>query len=134
MISQTNQAGARLLGLERVQLKGNRFRAFVAGGDLPDFDSFLRKVFAAESECCCEMQLAIRNQPPRTVRVEAIRMVDGQECRAVVVDITGRKAAETDLRRVNQHLDQLVSERTKLLAVQLENVEKIYAELVASNK
>lgn len=74
------------------------------------------------------MQLAIRNPPPRTVRVEAIRMVDGQECRAVVVDITERKAAETDLRRANQHLDQLVSERTKLLAVQLENVEKINAE------
>jgi diguanylate cyclase (GGDEF)-like protein/PAS domain S-box-containing protein len=98
-IAQTNPAGARLLGSERARLQNQRFASFVADADKVAFKDFLEKVFSAQPDQACKVELALngKNQASRTVQIDAALSPDGQECRAVVVDITARKQAEARL-------------------------------------
>jgi PAS domain S-box-containing protein len=96
-IRQVNLAGARLLGVERSRLMNRRFGLFAAESDRRTFSDFLQKVFAGQAEAGCEVTLRRENSQPVVVRINGLRSVDGQECRAVVVDITERKRAEKAL-------------------------------------
>ncbi len=64
-ITQTNLAGARLLGVERALLTGKRFGRFVAEADLPAFNTFLLQVFVGElpqtGQQNCEIELMRAN-------------------------------------------------------------------------
>ena len=97
-IRQVNLTGARLLGVERSRLVNRRFGLFVAEGDRRAFSDFLQQVFASQTTECCEVALPQEGLHPLVVQIEGTRSADGQECRAVVVDITGRKRAEEALR------------------------------------
>jgi len=114
-IRQLNLSGARLLGLERSRLLKRRFGLFVAEGDRRAFSDFLQKVFASEAKQCCEVTLTQAGPHPFFVRIEGTRSADGQECLAVVVDLTERKHAEQEIGRLNQTLEQRVVARTAQL-------------------
>jgi PAS domain S-box-containing protein len=93
-IRLVNLTGARLLGVERSRLVNRRFGQFVAEGDRRAFRDFLEQVFASQAKENCEVTLPQAGRPPLFVRLEGTRSEDGQECRAVVVDLTGRKRTE----------------------------------------
>jgi len=109
MIRRANLTGARLLGIERGRLTGRRFGRFVSEADRPAFNAFLEKVFAGGAQETCEA--AIRGDegcPPLPggclgetdrliAQIKAIVSEDGQECRAVMVNITGLKQAEAEI-------------------------------------
>ncbi|MGD0259483.1 MAG: PAS domain S-box protein [Verrucomicrobiota bacterium] len=95
---QLNLNGARLLGVERSRLLNRRFGLFVAEGDRRAFSDFLERVFASQTKECCEVTLSQAGPHPLFVRIEGTRSGDGQECLAVVLDITERKRAEAALR------------------------------------
>ena len=97
-IRQVNLTGARLLGVERSRLVNRRFGLFVAEGGQRAFSDFLEKVFATQAKECCEVTLLHESSQPVVVQIEGTRSADGQECRAVVVDLTERKRAEEELR------------------------------------
>jgi len=102
-IREVNLPGARLLGLERGRLMGNRFGAFVSGGTRPGFDSWLKEVFATQAKQTCTVPLLVKEgQPPLAVEIEAALSPDGQEARAVVSDITARKILEEQLRQAQK--------------------------------
>jgi len=94
VITRTNLACTRLLGLERARLTGKRFAAFVAEADRPTFNIFLQQIFAAQARQTCEVELVGKDPPQRTVRIEGDLSANGQECRIVAVDITERKQSE----------------------------------------
>src|ERR1017187_1542431 len=94
VITQTNFAGARLLGLERARLVGKRFEPFVARADRGAFTALIQQVFAAQAHLALEVELVRIDQPARTVHIEATLSSNGQECHAVVLDITERKQLE----------------------------------------
>jgi len=94
-IREVNLPGARLLGLERARL-------FVSEGTRPIFDSWLKEVFATQAKQTCTVVLAKEGQPPLAVEIEATLSPDGQEARAVLVDITTRKALEEQLREAQK--------------------------------
>ena len=94
VITQTNFAGARLLGLERARLLGNRFEAFVSRVDQPAFNALIQQVFAAQAHQALEAELVRKDQPARTMHIEATLSPNGRECHAVVLDITERKQLE----------------------------------------
>ena len=97
-ISAVNLAGAGLLDIERPHLLGQRFGLFVAAKARPLFADFLGKVFSGlwckES---CDVTLTRDGHSPLFVRIEAIALGAGLECRAAVIDITKRKQAEEAL-------------------------------------
>ena len=71
-----------------------RFGLFVAENSRAIFRAFAEKVFASQARETCEVMLQGEGKPPFYARIEARSSENGQECRAVVVDITERKRAE----------------------------------------
>jgi PAS domain S-box-containing protein len=98
-IRQVNLTGANLVGIERSRLVGQPFGRLVSTELRSVFNAFLKKVFAGTAKQSCDFELL--SQPPRFVNIEAQRLLNGQECRAAVVDITERKRTE-DIVRVSE--------------------------------
>lgn len=112
-IVQINLAGALLLGSERMALTGKGFSQFVAAPDKAVFTALLQRVFATPIKQTCEIGLVPAqahaasmgvNEASTIVQIDAIRSADGQECRAVVVDVSARKLAEQALMDANREL------------------------------
>jgi PAS domain S-box-containing protein len=97
-IRTINLTGSRLLRLERARLVGRRLASFVAGTGLAAFDAFLEKVFADRVKQVCRTRIQTENGDALSLHIEAIRSGDGQECRAVLLDITGQQRLEDTVR------------------------------------
>jgi two-component system, cell cycle sensor histidine kinase and response regulator CckA len=93
-IRQANLTGSGLLGVDRSHLMNRNFQLFVAENSRPVFQAFAAKVFTSHSRETCEAMLLREGKPPFYARIEAVSSDSGQECRAVVVDITERKRSE----------------------------------------
>jgi len=93
-ILQANLTGSLLVGIELSRLVGQSFGRLVSAGFRPAFGTFLEQVFAGQTKQAGDFELACQGQPPRFVNIEAQCLLNGQGCRAAVVDITARKAAE----------------------------------------
>jgi PAS domain S-box-containing protein len=98
-ILQANLTGATLVGIERSRLVGQSFGRLVSDEFRPAFSTFLEQVFTGEARQSGDFELACKGQPLRFVNIEAQGLLNGQQCRAVVVDITARKVADAALRR-----------------------------------
>jgi PAS domain S-box-containing protein len=97
-IHMVNLTGACLVGIERSRLLGRSFGLLISAELRPVFNSFLKRVFAGHTKQSCEFVLLSRGQPPRTVNIEAQCLLNGQDCRAAVVDITEHKRVEDKVR------------------------------------
>ena len=93
-ILQVNLTGARLLGVERSRLVGQKFRFYISDKFYPSFIAFFRKTFEGENTERCEV--ALRNGGSRLcfVQLEARLSEDRKECNLVMSDITKRKLSE----------------------------------------
>jgi len=97
VIQTVNLTGARLLGLDRLNVVGRRFEEFVAGDDCFVFSNYLAIVFRSQGKKTCRLGLVPRDKQPLFVRIEAMVSESGEECLAVLVDITEKKLAERAL-------------------------------------
>src|SRR5664280_26158 len=101
-IQLVNLTGASLLRIERSRLVGRSFGLLVVAELRPAFSAFLKQVFAGQPKQSSDFELLSQSgQPARIVNLEAQRLLNGQECRAVMVDITKRKQAEATQRRLD---------------------------------
>jgi signal transduction histidine kinase len=119
-IVQANLTGASLIGIERSRLVGQSFGGFVSAKFRPAFSTFLEQVFAGQTKQAGDFEIACTGQPLRFVNIEAQCALNGQECRAAVVDITARKVAEATRCRLevmtasNRKLEQEIIRRKTL--------------------
>jgi len=119
-ILQANLTGAKLVGIERSRLVGQSFGQLVSAEFRPAFSTFLEQVFAGEAKQSGDFELTGKGQPLRFVNIEAQRSINGQECRAALVDITVRKVAEAAQVRLevmtasNRKLEQEIIRRKTL--------------------
>lgn len=97
VIQTVNLTGERLLGIERAALVSRRFEQFVADEDRFVFGNFIRTVFACHGKETCRLRLLNGEPQPLFVRIEAKASESGEECLAVLVDITEKKKAEQAL-------------------------------------
>jgi PAS domain S-box-containing protein len=102
-IRQVNLTGARLLGVERARLVNRRFGLFVSNESRPAFNAFLNQVFENRASETCEATLLKDGHEPLYLDITARVTENGQECRAVAVDITARKRAEQALRESEEN-------------------------------
>jgi PAS domain-containing protein len=122
-ILQVNLTGTKLLGVERSRLVHDRFGRFIKAEDLADFTALLDRVFSSNTPAFCEVML--RNDetssssadhvlapntetlPDRTVRIDAVVSLDGQECRAMLLDISRQKPIEKEPAREDKGGDKM---------------------------
>ncbi|NOY12850.1 MAG: PAS domain-containing protein, partial [Deltaproteobacteria bacterium] len=97
IIRSVNRTGERLLGVEQCRLIGRNFEDFVAAEDCSIFTTFIRTVFARQEQQTCRLLLEKDDPQPLSVRIEALVTEPGEECLAVLVDITEKKRAEQAL-------------------------------------
>ncbi len=95
---QLNLTAATLLGSGRSRLVNRRLGLFLSLADRAGFADFLGRVFAGQRQAC-EVALS---ESPLVVRLEAARTPSGQECRAVLTNITERQRVEAALREKEQ--------------------------------
>src|SRR5271157_1370131 len=80
--------------LPQTTLVNRRFGLFVAENFRSAFRAFTERVFASQSRESCEAMLLREGKIPFYARVDARSSDNGQERRAMVVDITERKRSE----------------------------------------
>ena len=120
VIIQANLAGATLVGIERSLLLGQSCGLLISAGFRQAFSTFLEHVFAGQTKQAGDFELACKGQPLRFVNIQAQCLLNGLECRAVVMDITARKAAEAARSRLevvtasNRKLEQEIIRRKAL--------------------
>jgi PAS domain S-box-containing protein len=93
-IREANLTSASLLGIERSRLVKRSFGFCVSAADLPVFNAFLDKVFESKAGEFCEVTLLKEGKHRFEARITAAATESGQECHAVLEDITERKRAE----------------------------------------
>ena len=98
-IREINLSGARQLGVDRSQLLERSIGLFFRAADRRIFSDFLREVFASEALQRCQVTLARGGSSALVLRVEGRWFRAADECRAVLVDVTGQVQAE-DARRL----------------------------------
>jgi two-component system cell cycle sensor histidine kinase/response regulator CckA len=129
-IREVNLPGARLLGLERSRVLGGRFRNSVSEDTQPIFDSWLKQLFATKTKHACLVTLQ-KGESQTAVEISATLSLDELEARAVVVDITDRKALEEKLQHIQKMevISQLAGgvahEFNNIIAATLLNLEML---------
>jgi two-component system CheB/CheR fusion protein len=98
VISQSNLAGADLLGLGRHGSVGGRLALFVIEADRPTFACCIEQAFTSREAQQCEVSLWRDAAVPRRVRISALAVEDDRICRVVAVDVTEIREAESALR------------------------------------
>ena len=102
-IRRANVAGARLLGQNRASLVKRRFAVFISADSRPEFNGFLARVFGGRKRETCEAAIAREGMEPLWTHIEAMSFDGEQECHAAVVDISERRKAHEDLKRLSNH-------------------------------
>ncbi|WP_428827460.1 PAS domain S-box protein [Azonexus sp. IMCC34842] len=109
IIADLNLAGSILLGVKGSQKGRYRFDTHVTPADLPAFNLFFERVFAAKDKTVGEFVLSANiYRPEASVKIEAVPDENGEECRMVVIDISAAKHAEKALRVREQYLRAVV--------------------------
>ncbi len=121
VIRKVNLSGSKLFGVDRSHLIGDRLGAFILAEYLPGYNAMLERVFSSKEHASCEVILkhdgascpvdpfvstntAVLHS--RTVRIDAVVSNDGQECRAVVSDISMQKQIERENKKLMARLIQ----------------------------
>ncbi len=128
-MTQINLTGARMIGLERSELLGQRFGAFVTDSDRSAFSTFLKRAFSLHPNQVCELELVNNNLPSLAVQLEGTLSPDRQTLRTVVVDITALKTEEEERKRLMRQLFQ--ARKMKALGVLAGGISHEFNNLLA---
>ncbi len=97
-IHRVNLSGARQVGAERSRVTGTSFARFLPLHARPGFQTFLQKVFAGNEMLDAVFEMGVPAPGAQFVKIRAQCAPDRTSCSLVVVDVTGQKKAEDNLR------------------------------------
>lgn len=96
-IQEINLTGAKLLGMERVELSGKPFVRFVKKNDLPTFLSHLRRCLESDEQVDSELEIELPGDKTIHAQLLSVRVTEDRRtyvCRTAITDITERRRAE----------------------------------------
>jgi len=114
LILEANLTGAEQLGMEREQIIEKPFIFYVAQEDQIHFRAHLEAVFQGGGRRHCEIKMNGRNGS-FYVQLESLLVEEkggDRRCRTAVADITPRKRAEEETKKVNELLESRILQRT----------------------
>jgi len=106
VIRAVNVTGARFLGGERSALLEQNLDGFLSDDTKAPFHDFLARVFGGSAQAACEVTLQREGGEPVFLQVEAVASESGEDCRAMIVDISELKRAEEQQSRLEEQLHQ----------------------------
>ncbi len=121
-IEQVNLAGARLVGMDRVDLIRREFAKSLVPAMRARFHAFLQAALASEARQTGEFDLLGPAASLRSVSLDAQRTQDQAQCRLVATDITERKQAEQT--RMRLEVLAATNHKLELEIVRREEVEQ----------
>lgn len=110
-IIELNLTGAQLLGKERSLLINTQFDFFVSDESKPVFKIFLEKIFKSQTTESCEVSVKLKDRLLVYLYITGIITESGESCHLTAVNITDRKKAEDESRRLQS---DLISAQLKL--------------------
>jgi PAS domain S-box-containing protein len=114
-ISESNLAGAKLLGILRANSPHPRFRNFVIPKLRAEFDHFLKRVFQSNTKEICATTLATPDHSKLHVHIEATASENNAISHLVVIDLSERKQAEEALRQSEETFHTLADNISQLV-------------------
>lgn len=129
-IGEANLRAGRLLGVERSRLRGRRLMQFAAPESRTTLAVLLPRLMASGAGLVAELRLQRGDGSTFPVRLEGQAYAPGGSLIAVT-DISTEKAAQEELLRLNETLEQRVEERTakvRELGDELRSVAQAVAE------
>jgi PAS domain S-box-containing protein len=116
-----NLTSATLLGKAKQELISRNFKLYISSDFRPAFNTFCRKVLETDTKQTLELRL---DASSRAVLMEGISVPDadgkGKSIRAVMVDITERKAMEEKLEQGKKMLEKAVKDTFHVLMSTIE--------------
>ena len=116
VIQKTNFSGAKLLGIERSKLSGQKFIHHVSPEDRPSFNRFLEEVFSNKNKRTCEIKLQT-GETPCYIAIEATVNKTQNTCLMTALDISERKQHEEYQRESNAFITSILNSLTTQIAV-----------------
>ncbi|RJP24360.1 MAG: response regulator [Deltaproteobacteria bacterium] len=101
-ILSANLTAAVLLETDRSRMIHLPFQQFVPDGDRPAFKAFLKRIFEGGASEVWEANLLREGESPLFVRIEAVLSGPGQECRAVLEDLTEQRKIQNQIRQAHK--------------------------------
>lgn len=143
-VQEINRAGARMLDVPSDSLVGYPWTDYVLEEDRDAFRDHIRNCARQQQEATCEVTVVAKDGRHIAVQLHSIPIEEEDQrfhfCKTAVTDITDRKRAESELRALNETLEQRVTERTaqlRAMAAQLsqsqQNERRRLAELLREN-
>ena len=133
LIEEVNLTGACLLNIERRKLLHRPFSVFVEPSYRPVFSEYFLKAFKRGEEINTELKLLRKGKDTFDAYLSSISANYGStvRVRTIITDVTQRKRAEEEIRRLNRELEERnvalkdSQERLRLLSSQLINIQEI---------
>lgn len=131
-VRDANLSAARLTGLERERLIGQRFERLLQPDGRDRCASLLRGAAADRSSRSAELPLAATHGPTRWVHASVMPCSapgHTESFRVTLTDITDRKHSEDELRDLKDELEERVAERTLELEERSGDLRRLVVEL-----
>jgi diguanylate cyclase (GGDEF)-like protein/PAS domain S-box-containing protein len=135
-INQVNLRGAKLLGIERINLVGTQFSNYVTAQYCDTFKRCLAKAFGDVGIQSCEILGQVGNHK-LWLNIEANLGITGTDCLVAVTDITDNKKIEVSQKLANEEKEKRANELALAnieLAFQNKEKEKRANELALAAK
>ncbi|MBJ6723101.1 sensor histidine kinase [Geomesophilobacter sediminis] len=121
VIRAANLTAAAMLGTPRSCLIGRHLEMLVTEGR-PAVRATVQQVFGASGKSVCDATV-LQGEEPLYLRIEATTSRSGNDCRAVLIDLTERRRLETELTQLNEELERRVQARTAEMEAALREQE-----------
>ncbi len=104
-IVELNLTAATILDAARSRIRGKKLKNFIIHKDHRRFEALLERVFSQKAPNYCEVELYVCKKDtlrPKIVHIEAVVNDNGNECRAILSDISREKMIEQNMLVTNE--------------------------------
>jgi signal transduction histidine kinase len=117
IIKEININGAKMLSRDRNQLLNNDFKEYITKETLDVFNDFLDNIFKTTDKETCEIWLKIDNSYSLFVHMAGVVSAGKENCYVTAFDITKRKQAEDELRKIIKQLRDINADKDKFFSI-----------------